>query len=473
MSVNLNIKDLTSDKINNIISELTFFPFDERQELLKKRGIKKNTTPKDPIQMFVTNKENNTINVPYQFGKLLTGNKKINHKSTHAKVFEDVEFAVSLRDHQIPICEEALDHLNKYKTTTLGVYPSCGKTVMGSYLSYIKGYLPMVLLTLTTLQPSWLETFKMCFPSLANRIWVVGERDSPWKTSSNISDFPSLIICMKGRVNQIPEYIREKIGTLLVDEAHLFCTEDGVSPLLAISPRYIILETATLDRADKMERMVQSMAGNHIISLKDPREFTVYIIKTYVTGTEEKNKRGDLDAGKLYQSLSNSEYRNGIILNLLESNPEEKFITLSKYVNHVNKLCELFTENGIENDSLCGNKKEYLDSFALVGTMPKIKTGFDEKMACKTYRGTPSNVLVLCDSTPTWQVLIQSIGRIMRSDNPIVVLFKDQNGMVQNHIRKSKKFINEETNGKIIEMDYTPGIKLSLKKKKKSRLDVK
>ena len=470
MSVTVKISDLNDIQLNKIVNDLNIVPFDKRAEDIKLRGGNVTSKPKEPIDLKIINRKEKTINIPYFFARLLFNNNKINFSDKHAKVFDtNLEFGTELRDHQYPIIDEALDQLNKYYTTTLSLPPGYGKTIMGALLAFIKKYMWMALIHRDIIGDAWMETIKICYPTLIHKIWYVGDKKSPWKLPINDeSDFPFFIICMKERSHYIPKYILEKIGTLIVDEAHLFCTKDSVDSLLVCNPRFVILETATLKRDDKMERMMYNIVGEHEVYRIDDRPYTIYKINTFVQGIEEKNAMGTLDAGKLYQSLSNSEYRNNIILNIIETNPTHKFMILTKYNDHVHKLCELLDENDLDNDNLCGNKKEYSDSFVLVGTTPKMGTGFDESKACVDFKGITSDVLIICHSTPNIPLFIQMKGRVMRNKKPIIIWFNDKNAMVKSHFRKIKPII-EETNGTIIEMDYYPG-GIKFPSIKKSRL---
>lgn len=472
MAVKLNISEMSDELIGKIVTDLSIVPYDKRIEDLKKRGQHVNSNPKEPIDVRVINKECGTINIPYFYAKQLLNNTKINFKDTHTKVFTDeIEFNTDLRDYQYSIIEEALQHLKDYHTTTLSLPPGYGKTIMGMFLAYVKRYLTLILIHRDLIAEGWFETIRICFPNLMDKIWYVGEKNSAWTPKKFPGEYPFFIICMKGRSHYIPQYILEKIGTLIVDEAHLFCTKDSIDALLVCTPKYVILETATLKReADKMERIMYKIAGEHEIFRIDTRPYVMYVINTYVLGVEEKNGMGSLDAGKLYKSLSDNEYRNSIILNILLTNPTHKFMILSKYVSHVEALCKMCDDEGLENASLCGSNKKYSDSFVLIGTTPKMGTGFDESKACVDFKGITSDVLIICHSTPSPALFIQMKGRVMRNKSPIIIWLNDRNNMVKGHFSKLKTTI-EETNGTVIKMDYSPG-EIKLPKIKKSRIKI-
>lgn len=443
MSAIFNVLELTDSNKKQIIKDLSIVPVDAREKKLNERGIfsKPGNNTKEPIMLFHPNAETKTLLLPYFYAKTVTGNKKINYKPEHENVFDSHHlFAIQLRPEQTEICDEALMLLKRHNTVTLGLYPSAGKTIMGSFLAYVKGYMPLVLLSITSLMNSWLETFKMCFPWLEDRIWVVNEKTSPWNPKKR-TDTPAIIICMKDRVKHIPDVIRFKVGTLIIDEAHKLCTPSCVESLLYFHPRFIIIETATLNRDDETEHMMHKIAGEHAINREDPRPYKFIRIKTGVQCENFKNKMGGLDSTKIYQALCESPERNNQIINIVKSNLHHKYIILTKYREHVAVLCKLLTEAGIDNDFLIGGESDYQDSTVLVGTIPKMGTGFDEKMYCSSFKGRPSNVLILCCTTPTIALLVQLKGRVMRSDNPIIIWPEDNVPMVKSHTTSVKPFV--------------------------------
>lgn len=119
MAVRINRDILTKEQKDTIRKNLYMQP--------QKTGFFKNkrfASAKDPILMWAIDKPNNEVIVPYTFGNILLGTH-INSKKQYPS--GKFNFRGTLRPHQVPIVEEASGHLNSYGTTTLGVFPGCGK----------------------------------------------------------------------------------------------------------------------------------------------------------------------------------------------------------------------------------------------------------------------------------------------------------------------------------------------------------
>lgn len=466
MSTIVKISDLTQNQIDNIVEELSIVPFNSREETMRKRGQidKFSQTKQSPITMFITNIEDGTISLPFRFACLFLG-KKCNLNIDHKKL-KETEFMVDLRSEQIPIMEEITEQLKKYNSTTLGLRPGIGKTILGALVIYLKGLAGIIFLTRKLIGDAWVATFTMCLPNL--KVWFVGEETIHYKKKEIPNEMPDIIICMNERYLKIPKEYLSKVGITIFDEAHMFCTRSNVECLLCTQPKYVILETATLARSDdKMERMVQKIAGEHGVFRTPNIQFVTYNINTGIYVQEEKNSHG-LDAQKLYKALSEDQSRNNLILNIVKNNPHRKFMLLTRTKGHVEMLSKIFSENNMLHDTMYSNKKSFNDSPCLIGTIPKMGTGTDEARACKDFKGQASDTLIFCLSVKKTEVWEQVKGRIMRCAAPVnkdgqviagktpaVIWLNDRNGMVKSHFKGLKQWINE-TNGKIVDLEYYP-----------------
>jgi hypothetical protein len=197
------------------------------------------------------------------------------------------------------------------------------------------------------------------------------------------------------------------------------------------------------------------MAGMHGTFRLAHQPYTVLCLNTQIHVDIVKNKFGT-NYDLLCKSLATSEQRNAIILNIIASNPHHKFIILTRLADHVELLQRCCQLSGIAADTLYRSKGSYVDSPVLIGTMPKMGTGFDEENACDNFQGRKSNVLILAHSVKKWQQYEQFRGRVMRCAAPIVIWLQDPNTTTQKHFRGLKDWI-AETQGTIINQVYRPG----------------
>ena len=408
------------------------------------------TKSKTPLLMFNISEDGENIRIPFRFGCCLFGTL-FNRDRPHMQIVKDMtpKFEVSLRENQIPILEEAYRNLQEFSTTTLGVPPGTGKTIMSIFLAYLTGFCTLILCNRETIMKQWIETINKCIPAYAPLVWMVGVNKPPE------NGIPPFIICMDKRYHKIPESYINAVGTLVVDEAHMFCTDSQVPCLLLSQPRYIILCSATLQRDDGMHKMVQSMVGEHGIFTVSKVPYTIVKVRTRVQVQTESGKFG-INYGKMCNSLAADEYRNNIIVDIVKTNPHRKFIILTNLANHVELLNLLLGQAGIESSTMYRNQRNYSDRNVLIGTMPKLGTGFDEANACEDFQGMKSDVLILAASVKKWQQYEQFRGRVMRASNPIVIWLYDDMRTTQAHFRGLKGWF-EETKGQIETVNWMPG----------------
>lgn len=332
----------------------------------------------------------------------------------------------------------------------LGDFKVTHNTMLSIFLAYLAGYCTLILCNRDTIMRQWLATIYKCIPAYTSYVWMVGESAPP-----NDGSIPAFIICMDERFSKIPEYIRNAVGTLVVDEAHMFCTPSQVPCLLDTQPRYVILCSATLERDDGMQQMVQAVAGPHGVFKVSEVPYFILKIKTHIQVDTTRNRFG-VNYDSLCKGLAASDTRNNIVIDIVKSNPHRKFILLSKLADHVELLQLLMEKAGVRASTLYRSQKKYSDALALIGTMPKMGTGFDEENACEDFQGKKSDVLILLHSVKKWQQYEQFRGRVMRANNPIVIWMYDAMETTRRHFRELQDWFTQ-TNGNVVDVDYSPG----------------
>ena len=378
----------------------------------------------DPVQFY--NMKDGIVHLPYLFAASLfkiIPNIDIQYPPVPK------QFTGTLRDYQIPLIDEAQTQLNTYGTTTLAVAPGSGKTIMGAKLDSVIGLLSVILVHREILTTQWKKTYT---DNTNANVWIVGEPNPPPKCD--------VIICMDTRWEQIPETYRNAVGLLIVDEAHAFCTRSRVPCLLAFHPKYIIVETASLERDDEMHNMMYALAGKHGVyrELQDP--FYVMKIATNTQPEVKQNKMGGTDWAALIKDILMNERRNRIILDLVTSNLDRKILILTLLKEHAEYLYNKLVELKVPCDRLYGTRKSYVDATVLVGTVSKIGTGFDPANSCVTYDGRPFDQLILCQPMKKYAMLMQNIGRLFRAKCPTLQVLVDNNSIINGHWLITKRW---------------------------------
>lgn len=379
---------------------------------------------REPILFY--NVDGDIIHLPYLFASSLfqiIPNIDILYPVTQ------LNFTGTLRENQINVENESWEQLQRYGTSTLGLYPGFGKTILGAKLASRAKLMTVVLVHREILTIQWKKTFE----NFTNaKIWIVGEKNVP-----SVCD---VIICMDTRWHHIPQYMRDAIGFLIVDEAHAFCTPTHVGCLLAFHPKYILVESATLERDDTMESMIYAICGNHGVYREINKPFSVMKIITNTTPQRKLNRMGGVDWTALVRATLFDNRRNQIILSLVTGNPNNTILILTSLVDHAKLLYDNLASLNVSCDYMCGNRKNYNDCRVLIGTMSKIGTGFDQATSCPNYSGRRFDLLILCSSIKKYSVLVQNVGRVFRADYPTIMYLVDNDNIYKNHWYKCRKW---------------------------------
>lgn len=456
MATTLYIEDTT--KFKEITTMLSLVPVDKEAEKRKKWNFKSKipTKPKEIIPMYVVNYVDGKFNVkvPFRFGCGYLG-KLVNRDRSYPTV--DYTFSISLRPHQVSIVKEAYAQLYTCATTSLNIYTGGGKTIMSAYLIAQTKCVACVIINLQSLIASWYNTFVMCFPDMKDKIWIVGEGPIP--------DDVCLIISMDERLEKIPEHIRVDIGCMIIDEAHLFATQSKVKCLLTLEPKYVVVCTATLDRNDGMEVMIHSIAGKHCVTRYSEKPFKLIRLNTKIKLPEEMTTMG-LNYAEFVNTQAGCLERNLMCVNIINGNPDNKFMVYCKTKEHVENLSGLLKHYGIDHDTLYGTKKKFRDSRAAIMSVSRTGTGFDlSAYLGEAFSGIAPDTLILMSSMKSGTKLVQVLGRVLRSDEPKFIYLVDDNNVVKRHYKEAES-IYKQGPVTVEEVDYDGkvaggGIKLS------------
>ena len=421
MSVKFALKNISQKQQITIAKLLTF---KEKEKVQSGYGYQKQTFyPKKMLRAFY--KTDTHLYLPYDF---VTRHiiKKPNPNPSMIKASFD--FVKSLWDYQKPVCDEAESILRKKNSIILELYPSFGKTVIGAYFAAKFGYKTAIMLTSTNLLKSWRGTLKTFMPKA--KVFLIQNKKIPPPDTD-------IYICMGGRIDHFPQDHIDQVGTLIIDECHQYGTEKRARILLRFRPKYKIALSATFERSDGFHRVIEEICGSKRIVIKNPKQFKVYRVSTKInTPIVSNNGRADWQA--LRDAISLNPVRNNLILKITKIllGLDRKILILTWLnENHVHVLLDMLKTEKIDYDYLSGSKVEYKDSRVLVGTISKIGTGFDEKETCDDFSGKRLDALIIAVSVKSTSLLEQMVGRVFRSESPIVVHLVDDDNISTSHWR--------------------------------------
>src|SRR4029079_15497512 len=319
-----------------------------------------------------------TIHLPFMIAASIFNIVPNRHDFTQI----NIDFTGTLRDYQIPVFAQALKLLEKNSACILGLATGLGKSILAARIACQLKLLTVVMIPRFTIATQWVNTFEMYTNA---KIWFVGE--------NKVDDY-DIIVCMDQRWSKINESIRKKVGLLVIDEAHMFCTVGHVNALLAFQPKYIVAETATLERDDELHQMIYALTGEEGIFIETTKLFNVKKILTNTKVKRKNNYQVKTDYLKLVHDTLFDSRRNDIICNIVKHHPTFSILILTSLVDHVALLYDRLKDTE-SCEYLCGKKQDYKDSRVLIGTTHKIGTGFDQASSCRDFKGVKFNLLIL------------------------------------------------------------------------------
>lgn len=416
-------------------------------------------TESKKIRFYLVDPEN--ISLPLNYASQFFKRPHLNRRRKYFQVpswqFKD-EF--QLRDYQREVIEIANRHYEEKGSVFINVFCSFGKTCVAGHFcskfSQTNGLLSLILYPGTVLEDSWAGTFRE--HTLA-KIYVV-ELDSE---NEDIPVDVQVIICSDSRLKKIPKHILQRVGHLVIDEADRFCTE-GHLGILEIEPLLLTLLTATYERDDGMEVMLDRLSGEERIIRISKKPFYVFQFLTGFVPQDVKDGTRGIQYDSLVTSLDLIEARNLLLFNIVLLNLEQKILLLTTHVKHAKYLASclkiLLYPYGKTVALLAGETKRdrgtrklYRDSDVLVGTRSKIGIGFDEKEVADGWHRPIEeggqrrfNFLILAS---IGMKIEQIAGRVFRAETPIIVDLVDDYRNTKNHFAIRKKWY-ESRNGTVI-----------------------
>ena len=431
---------LSEEHKNSIVKDLTLKEKSQMQSWQKYSKVKGKE-----LSFYTIDKSTNDLLLPMYYASSLFKVPIINKRRTFHKI-QPFKLTVTLRDYQIEVVNTSIGNFMKTGTTFLNVFCSFGKTVVAAYFSAMLAQqynlVTLVVYPRKMIESSWIGTFKTRTDA---KIYVVGETQGPPDQDVQV------ILCMDTRLTDLDPVIRSRVGHYVIDEADCFCTSGKVECLLAVEPMIITVLTATYERDDGFETMLDLLAGPDRITKISTKPFFVFQKPTEFEVNPKMGPRGII-FDDLVKQLDIIEARNSLILQMVLDNFSEKILVLTKHVEHAENLhvwLSYYLQNHNKTVSLLASTiKKYDDASVIIGTISKVGRGFDEKESCHDWKGERINMLILASPT---KKIEQIAGRVFRAEVPIIVDIVDNHKNTKAHWYIRKKWY-ESRNGMIYSM---------------------
>jgi superfamily II DNA or RNA helicase len=307
----------------------------------------------------------------------------------------------------------------------LGDFTVTHNTICAVNMAVGIGFRTLVIVNKIVLMKQWKESIlKFCPNAIVQSI----------TTKSKKKDADFYIMNAQNVEKKGREFFSD-IGLVIVDEAHMIMAETLSRSLQYVRPRYLIGLTATPYRPDGLNILLQLYFGRHKIIRKLYRKHVVYKVDTGFIPKVERTLQGRVNWGSILDQQANSEYRNKIIIDIIESHADRNFLVLVKRVTQGKYLISELEKRDISVTNLIGNNQEFETSArVLIGTCQKVGTGFDHPKL---------NTLIL--AADIQEYFIQYLGRIFRvkDSEPMVFDLVDTNGILLKHFVTRERVYRE------------------------------
>uniref|UniRef100_A0A6C0KSD3 Helicase ATP-binding domain-containing protein n=1 Tax=viral metagenome TaxID=1070528 RepID=A0A6C0KSD3_9ZZZZ len=422
MSLKINIDSLTDEQREKIANDLTVSP-----EPVKK-GAKSFYTPKaQAVELFDLDED--SVIVPFSYGV-----KNLGIKKPKTELYDKIRacsFSGHLRDTQKTIKDEAIQNLNTYGAAIISCYPGFGKTITSIYISSKIGLKTMIIVNRVVLMNQWKEAINNFLPDAKVQFL------SPKKKWENDADF---FIINAINVSKFGSHSFQKVGTIIVDEAHLIMSGVLSQSLRFLFPKYLIGLSATPYRTDGFNVLLDLYFTEVKIIRKLFHPHIVYKIETGFTPEVEYDRNGTVNWGKIIESQSVNKERNNFIISLVQKHYERNILILTKRIEQANYLYEKLKAAGEKVDTFIESQTEFdKDSRVLIGTTSKVGVGFDHDKL---------DALILASDLEEY--FIQYLGRVFRRQDitPVIFDLVDNNSILKRHFL-TRKSTYLEAGGKI------------------------
>jgi len=356
-----------------------------------------------------------------------------------------VPFEKSLRDYQDTIVDIYMSHVLDCPNSTKGgggileVPCGRGKTVMGLKIISLLRKKTLIIVHKEFLMNQWIERIQEFLPTAKIGRIQGGVFDAEGKDI--------VIGMLQSLYDREFEYgAFDSFGLTLIDEVHRIGSEQFSKTLTRIVTPYMLGLSATVDRKDKLTKILYMFIGPKIYTetRKDEDVVSVRAIEFSTRDAEFLEPVLDFRGNTMYSSMitklcafgPRSDFIVRVIADLIEESPESQIMVLAHNRSLLTYLYQAICHRGFATTGyyVGGMKQKDLND-----TESKQIVLATYAMAAEALDIKTLSTLVMV--TPKTDIT-QSVGRILRTrhDNPIIVDIVDQHDIFQNQWRQRRTF---------------------------------
>ncbi len=395
----------------------------QREYLTQQLEVRSKVNPYGPSKNLAVDAyeiEGDQVYLPFYYGCQFLKqfpNENISFPQTTFK------FEGKLREYQEKVVATSLERINKVRTAFLSMATGKGKTFTAIYLASMFGFQTMVLMHRINLFDQWEKSLTTSLPGV--KVQILDSKEPIDPTAHFILMNP--INVMKRDRKDFAG-----IGCLIVDEAHAICSEKMSRSLFYFCPRICIGLTATPDRSDDMDKILDLHFSEHRIVIPLQVECSYYKLVTKLVPPKKINLQGKTDWNAVLNFQAEHNQRNIWIIQICRMFSSRNILILCKRVKHTETLYYNLKACQESVDYTTGTKKNF-DPTAriLVTTFSKSGVGFDHPKL---------DMLIIASDVE--EMFAQYFGRCVRREDvcPIVIDLVDDNSSLEKHFRSRKEY---------------------------------
>jgi superfamily II DNA or RNA helicase len=358
-----------------------------------------------------------------------------------------VEFTKTLRDYQNSIIDIYMKHIetapaDKGNGAILEVPCGFGKTVMALKIISLLRRKTLILVHKEFLMNQWIERISEFLPNAK-----VGHIQGQIMDIQNKDIVIGMIQSLYDRTFESTFF--DQFGFTIIDEVHRIGSEQFSKTLLKTITPYMLGISATVERKDKLTKVLNMFIGDKIYSKKrdDDDLVSVRAIEYNVNNFEFNEVETDFRGNPKYSTMISklcefgprSDFIVKVIGDLVLENEENQIMILAHNRNLLTYLHDSILHKKIASVGYYVGGMKQTDLLATESKQIVLAT---YAMAAEALDIKSLSTLVMV--TPKTDI-IQSVGRILRvkHENPIVVDIVDKHDIFQNQWKQRLRFYKQ------------------------------
>ena len=345
-------------------------------------------------------------------------------RSSLVPLRDNTKFNSTLRSVQREIKDDCIAHLNRNGCVLISLYPGAGKTALSIYLATKIGLKTLIICHRLVLIEQWKKAIARFIDN--PRIGFVKTEKNPEKMRKTLEN--DFLLVNAQNVKKIGEEAFRGVGLVIIDEIHAIMAESLSECLYHITPRYLLGLSATPNRPDGLDRLLDFYFGTDTKIMRELfHPHIVYRIDTSIEYEEDSKTQWSA----MITSQCMNEARNQLMVDIIRHFKDRHFLVLCKRVDQAKWIASKLEDSNEKVSVMTEDVNDFDEnSRVIVSSVQKTGCGFSfDKL----------DALVIASDVEEY--FIQYLARVMRTEEvkPIVFDLVDPHHSLKKHFSARKK----------------------------------